>query len=100
MNCCQQCVGIEKIFNDKSARRELKRYQKKGPDKTTQLLIDFIVGQGVAEATLLDIGGGVGAIQLELLKSGVSQVVNVDASSAYLKTAQQEAHCPTRCVGG
>ncbi len=40
---------------------------------------------------MLDIGGGVGVIQHELLKAGASQAVGVDASSAYIKTVKEEA---------
>jgi 2-polyprenyl-3-methyl-5-hydroxy-6-metoxy-1,4-benzoquinol methylase len=41
--------------------------------------------------TLLDIGGGVGTIQHALLKKGVTKAVHVDASSAYVRAAQEEA---------
>ncbi len=41
--------------------------------------------------TLLDIGGGVGGIQHALLNSGVVQASNVEASSAYVQAAQEEA---------
>jgi magnesium-protoporphyrin O-methyltransferase len=41
--------------------------------------------------TLLDIGGGVGVIQHELSAAGVTTITSVDASSAYLRIAQQEA---------
>lgn len=41
--------------------------------------------------TLLDIGGGVGGIQNALLNGGVIQASYVDASSAYVQAAQEEA---------
>jgi 2-polyprenyl-3-methyl-5-hydroxy-6-metoxy-1,4-benzoquinol methylase len=98
MNCCnnprstqRQCQGIEQIFNDSVAVEELKNYQKNGPSKTTRLLLNAIQQQGVEDASLLDIGGGIGAIQLELLQAGAARVTNVDASPAYSKIAQQEA---------
>ncbi|MCP4361384.1 MAG: class I SAM-dependent methyltransferase [Chloroflexi bacterium] len=47
--------------------------------------------EGVAGMTLLDVGGGVGAIQLALLQNGVRSVTGVDTSPAYLQAAQQEA---------
>ncbi len=40
---------------------------------------------------MLDIGGGVGVIQHELLKAGASDAVGVDASSAYIKAVEKEA---------
>ena len=88
---CPHCQGLESLFNHKTARRELKRYRKKGPEKSTRLLIEALKAQGVADLTLLDIGGGVGAIQHELLQAGANQATNVDASSAYIEAARAEA---------
>ena len=79
------------LFDDKTATKELKAYRKKGPNKTTRILIDTLKAEGVEKMTLLDIGGGVGAIQHELLAAGVDSAVNVDASRAYIKVAQDEA---------
>jgi len=90
MDCCQ-CKGIETVFNEKEARGKLKAYREDGPAKTTRMLIDALRAQGVVGMTLLDIGGGVGAIQHELLRAGVERATAVDASSAYLKAARQEA---------
>ena len=73
------------------AKKELKNYRKKGPGKATQLLIDTLSAQDIEGTTLLDIGGGVGTIQFELMKEGVSKVSGIDGSSGYLGAAQEEA---------
>lgn len=44
----------------------------------------------VAGASLLDIGGGIGVLGLELMVTGARQVVQVDASAAYLAAAQRQ----------
>ena len=90
MKCCQ-CQGIEDLFDSKEAAKDLKSYRRKGPAKTTQMLIDALKDGGVNGKTLLDIGGGVGIIQNELLKAGVSSATDVDASPAYLEAAKEEA---------
>jgi len=90
MNGCQ-CKGVEMMFNQKSAVRELKQYRRKGPHRTTQMLIDALKTEGIEGMTLLDIGGGVGAIQHELLSAGVRSAANVDASAAYVAVAKEEA---------
>ena len=90
MNCCQ-CQGIEEFFNRQVAERQLADYRKRGPDRTTRLLIEALKGQGVRGATLLDIGGGIGAIQHALLQAGTASAQDVDASQAYLRAAQEEA---------
>ncbi len=41
--------------------------------------------------TLLDIGGGIGVIQMELLNSGLREATGVDASSSYIKVAETQA---------
>ncbi len=90
MNCCQ-CNGIEDLFNEKSVASELASYRAKGPAKTTRLMIDALKAEGVQGATLLDIGGGVGAVQHQLIAAGVAQAVDVDASQAYIRAARDEA---------
>jgi magnesium-protoporphyrin O-methyltransferase len=71
--------------------KELLQYQNEGPVKATQLLIDALITEGISEMTLLDIGGGIGALQHELLKSGVSSCINVEASKAYIEAVKEEA---------
>jgi SAM-dependent methyltransferase len=90
MNCCQ-CQGIEELFSQEYVTKELSRFRANGPDKTTRMLTEAIKAQGISGQTLLDIGGGVGAIQYELLDAGVEHTVSVDASSAYITVARAEA---------
>lgn len=85
------CDCCPNTFSSREAEGDLKRYQEKGPDKTTSALIDAIVAEGVDGATLLDIGGGIGAIQLELLAAGAANATSVDASEAYVEVARSEA---------
>jgi Methyltransferase domain len=88
---CEQCNAIEDIFNQNTAERELRKYRKKGPDRTSRMLIDALIGLGVRDTALIDIGGGVGALQIALLQAGVSRATSVDASRGYLKISQDEA---------
>ena len=90
MSCCQ-CRGIEALFDERTARKDLKRYRRRGPLRTTRILLDALKAEGVAGATLLDIGGGVGAISNELLDAGAAGATVVDASPAYLGAAEAEA---------
>ena len=90
LQCCQ-CEGIEQEFDQKEAANALKRYRQKGPDKTTRMLLDALVAEGVEGLTLLDIGGGVGALTNELLRAGVARATGVDASTAFFEAARAEA---------
>jgi magnesium-protoporphyrin O-methyltransferase len=91
---CAQCEGIESQFDDGEARKKLRHFRRRGPDKTTRLLIEelraALSASGVADAVLLDIGAGIGAIHHELLDGRVSRAVHVDASTAQLAAAREE----------
>jgi hypothetical protein len=78
-------------YDEKIAAADLRRYRKKGPSPWTRALVDALVAEGVQGTTLLDIGGGVGAIQHELLAAGSVSATSVDASSAYLDAAREES---------
>ena len=88
---CRQCKGIDQFFNDREAASELKSYRRKGPSRITQMLLDAIGPYGVESKTLLDIGGGVGAIQHKLLRAGAGRATSVEASSAYMRASKREA---------
>jgi magnesium-protoporphyrin O-methyltransferase len=88
---CAQCQGIEEQFDLESAEGDLEDYQKKGLSKSSQWLVETLAEKGVAGLSLLDIGGGVGMIQHELLNEGAASATHVDASSAYIEVAKAEA---------
>jgi Methyltransferase domain len=69
-----------------------KRYRKKGLDATAQRMVEFLEGRGIEGATVLEIGGGVGEIQIELLKVGASHTVNLELSPAYDEEAERLLH--------
>jgi magnesium-protoporphyrin O-methyltransferase len=78
---CAQCKGIAQEFDDRLARRELRRYRRRGPSATARRLLGALHGAGVEGASFIDVGGGVGAIQHGLMA----------ASGAYLAAAREEA---------
>jgi magnesium-protoporphyrin O-methyltransferase len=79
------------VFNIDRARAQQKEYHRKGAARTTNLLVEAILTDGVEGQTVLDIGGGVGAVQHALLAVGASRAIHVEASSAFLQVAQEEA---------
>jgi SAM-dependent methyltransferase len=79
------------FYNQKKAASELRKYREKGPIPSTKALIDALIAAGVEGATVLDIGGGIGAVQHELLAAGAAHVTSVDASASYLEVAREEA---------
>lgn len=88
---CPHCQGAARLFGDRMARRDRKRYLKKGPRTTTRLLVDRLARSDVRGATLLDIGGGVGAVAFELFDRGLESSVGVDAADAFVAESRREA---------
>jgi magnesium-protoporphyrin O-methyltransferase len=90
MDCCDRTV-YDDAFDARSAAREAREYRRRGPNRTTARLIADLAAGGVEGATVLDIGAGVGAVHLELLRQGAASAVDVDASGPYLAAAREEA---------
>ncbi|WP_433002275.1 class I SAM-dependent methyltransferase [Kribbella sp. CA-294648] len=51
--------------------------------------MQFVAAQGIRDATVLEIGGGVGEIQLELLRLGAGRVTNLEITSNYEAEAER-----------
>lgn len=63
--CCSSFErAADQQFNEKKAAEELERYRTKGPGPTTHLLQEGIAHAGALNATLLDVGSGVGSLTL------------------------------------
>jgi hypothetical protein len=88
-HCC--CQGVDEMFGERTAQHDLRRYRKRGPSKPTRMLLEALRREGIEHATVLDIGGGIGAIQQELLEAGADRATSVEASAAYLRAAREEA---------
>lgn len=88
---CHCCEMENNTFGEEEAKANLKDYRRHGPAKQTQLILDAVRSLGIKNASLLDVGGGIGTIHHELLKDVAAEATHVDASSAYLKVATEEA---------
>ncbi|HEU4895406.1 MAG TPA: methyltransferase domain-containing protein [Acidimicrobiia bacterium] len=87
-DCCNP-RGYQDFFDEKQARRSLRRYDKSGLDPMARSMVDYLVSRGVDGSTVLEAGGGIGAIQVELLKAGAARSVNVELSESYERTASR-----------
>jgi hypothetical protein len=79
-DCCHVPRGYHTLFGEKAARREARRYRRKGLGENEERIVDFLRARGVEGATVLEIGGGVSTLQVELLKAGAGRAVNVELS--------------------
>ena len=73
------------MFNAKQARRDARRYRKQGLGGTSRRLVEL--AGDVSGETVLEVGGGVGAIELDLLAAGAERATNVELSREYEEEA-------------
>jgi hypothetical protein len=84
MTSCH-CCASDKEFDRRRARRDVRRFRRRGPDPGTQQLLAAIRDASLpSHPTLIDIGDGVGTIHHALLERGFGRAIHVDASAAYL----------------
>jgi len=58
-------------------------------------MVDFLRDRGVDGSTIVEIGGGVGEIQIELLRAGAAHATNLELSATY----EEDAHALAREAG-
>jgi hypothetical protein len=84
MACCPP-RGAEP-FTEKLAQRDLRRFRKRGLDPAARALANALSAAG---GTVLEIGGGLGTLHLELLDRGATRATNIELSPAYESTAAE-----------
>jgi SAM-dependent methyltransferase len=86
------CCAVDRQFDQRIAGHDLRRFLRRGPlPVTRQLLAAIQSAPPPPGATVLDIGGGIGAVHHVLLDHGFARAIQVDASDAYLEVAAAEA---------
>ena len=80
--CCEP-AGYDDLFGARFSRHLARRYRKRGLDKTAARMVAFLAEQGVEGASVLEIGGGVGDLQLELLRRGAARATNLELVDSY-----------------
>ncbi|NED95354.1 SAM-dependent methyltransferase [Phytoactinopolyspora alkaliphila] len=80
--CCEP-QGYDLIFSSGQAERDAARYRKSGltwaPRRTVELFNDGTFGG----ESVLEIGGGIGDLQVELLRAGMARAMSVELSVSY-----------------
>ena len=83
MPSCCNARGCDDFFSQRLAERAAERYRTKGVDDTATRMVGFLTGAGIEGATVLEIGGGIGDLQIELLKRGAERTLNLELSRGY-----------------
>jgi 2-polyprenyl-3-methyl-5-hydroxy-6-metoxy-1,4-benzoquinol methylase len=77
--CCAR--DYEEVFGRKTAARDARRFRRRGLRGSAKELAEM--AGDVRGASVLEVGGGVGAIELELLAAGAERATNVELAATY-----------------
>jgi magnesium-protoporphyrin O-methyltransferase len=77
--CCAR--DYEKVFGRKTADRDARKFRRRGLRGSAQALAEL--AGDVRGGSVLEVGGGVGAIEIELLEAGAVRATNVELAATY-----------------
>lgn len=86
--CCTPPPSeYRRFFNRKVARIWLRRYRRRGLQRSARGLVRL--AGDVDGASVLEVGGGLGTLGLELLEAGAARVTNIELSSGFEDAAAE-----------
>jgi len=83
MSRCGRAGPCEEMFKPRMARRSLERFRKKGLGKLERQMVESAAAGDLDGARVLEIGGGIGTLQAELLERGAAEGEVVELVSAW-----------------
>jgi hypothetical protein len=91
MTSCCRSRACEQMFTERVARKDLARYRKRGLDDLERRMVESASAGGLAGARVLEIGGGIGKLQVELLEAGAASGEVAELVDAYRPFAAELA---------
>jgi len=92
-SCCTSSAAGNgtNVFFSRHSDSYAKRFRRKGLEKAQKQMLEAVNRELVRGREVLDIGCGIGALHLTLLKEGAGHAVGVDMSEGMIREAQQLA---------
>lgn len=81
-DCCDS-DEYDNVFGDRFVKKVARRYKRRGLTRTSSLIVEYLCAKAIEGASILEIGGGMGEIQVELLRRGAAVVTNLEISNGY-----------------
>ena len=81
-DCCNH-GDYDDTFGDRFARKMARRYRRRGLSRSERAIVRFLQARGIDGASVLEIGGGLGELHVELLRHGAARATNLEISTKY-----------------
>jgi ubiquinone/menaquinone biosynthesis C-methylase UbiE len=91
MNCCCPHSRSANGFFSRQARRHRKRFEKSGFEGSQRQLMEGLAQAGYADASVLEIGSGVGHVHQSLLEQGAGTALGIDIAEKMIEEAEHWA---------
>jgi magnesium-protoporphyrin O-methyltransferase len=88
MECCAP-GDLDDIFSASQAESDARAYRRRGLDGEASLIATAVRRTVERPFTILEVGGGIGAIPLALLRDGAASATNVELSRSYEPVARE-----------
>lgn len=89
MDCCSGNSACGEFFGERTARRAIRRYRKKGLDTDARAMVEWASEGGLEGASVLEVGGGIGAVGVSLVERGAARAVNLEVVPGWESTARE-----------
>jgi magnesium-protoporphyrin O-methyltransferase len=76
------------MFDRRFSNSMARRYERRGLSRVARTMADFLSERGIQGATVLEIGGGVGDLEVDLLRRGAASATNLELSPSYDEDAR------------
>lgn len=87
MCCCPHSRSTSRLFS-RFARRYRRRFEKKGLEASERQLVEGLERAGIGNASLLEVGSGVGYLHQYLLQRSAATAVGVDLAPKMIEEAE------------
>ena len=85
---CRCPSDYEEVFSERAARATAARFRRRGLTGTSRTIVAQLTELGVRGSSVLEIGGGLGEIQVVLLERGLADfATNVDLATNWEREA-------------
>lgn len=89
MSSCCRPGDYDKVFDAKEAESKARTYRRKGLTGDARRIFDFVRSKTAPGYSVLEVGGGIGEIQLELLRAGAAHAINIELGTQYEAAASK-----------
>jgi hypothetical protein len=87
-DCCTP-RGYASMFSERGARAQVRRYRRRGLLGVSRRLVGLLPPGETQGRSLLEVGGGAGTLQVELLRAGVAESVSVELTPTHERAATE-----------